>query len=404
MKKLLLILTTIFSLLGHAEEDSNRVFALGGVLPIGDTGELVYIGPECKEIYLFTSQWEVDQDYSFAELDWKVSITGTTKVKTPVSRYHISLVPQEIEASKRDSYIQQVEEYLDAKVLAEGKRVKAGEVDAEETLYYGKCRKTPMNIKLIPRYAMGAKFGLRIFADSFQKNVYLTERYGKPVVELDVEVNPLEDKGRVHKLVSGNLIGEYLEVDAKSSSMEVMMEGFLKGSYEAFSEFDRKTYQEKTCWTTRSCRKFGPFKYSCRTHHHCRYYPVVKILFKEMSVSSKAEIVLTSSDSFSEAEKDQFRESLLNKFIMTNFNGEVSSHNDNLIVYRGGALKRKAEVKQVVAQRILDYTDKNSSLRPLFDSSGALESREIDRFIESEQYKCLLDKGLESVSENGPCN
>ena len=130
----------------------------------------------------------------------------------------------------------------------------------------------------------------------------------------------------------------------------------------------------------------------------------MKILFKEMSVSSKAEIVLTSSDSFSEAEKDQFRESLLNKFIMTNFNGEVSSHNDNLIVYRGGALKRKAEVKQVVAQRILDYTDKNSSLRPLFDASGALESREIDRFIESEQYKCLLDKGLESVSENGPCS
>ena len=78
MKKLLLILTTIFSLLGHAEEDSNRVFAIGGVLPIDDTGELVYIGPECKEIYLFTSQWEVDQDYSFAELDWKVSITGTT--------------------------------------------------------------------------------------------------------------------------------------------------------------------------------------------------------------------------------------------------------------------------------------------------------------------------------------
>ena len=373
MKKLFLILTTFFSLLVQAQEDSNRVFALGGVLPIGDKGELVYIGPECKDILLFTSDWEVDQDYSFAELDWKVSINGTTRLRQPITRYHISLVPADISKSKQDEYIAVIEEYLSEKVAAEKKRVDEGEVDSVEALFYGKCKKTPMSIKLVPGYAMEADFGLNVFASSYSKSVFLNERYGKPVIELDLEVNPLEDKGRIHRLVKNNSIGEYLKLDTKSSSLEVMMEGFLKGSYEAFSEFDRKTYQEKTCWTTRSCRKFGPFKYSCRTDHHCRYYPVVKILFKEMSVSSNAEIVLTSADSFSEVEKDQFRESLLNKFIMTNFNGEVSSHNDDLLVYKGGALKREAEVKKVVAQRILDYTDKNSSLIPFFEPSEALE-------------------------------
>ncbi|MCO4795531.1 MAG: hypothetical protein KC493_17560 [Bacteriovoracaceae bacterium] len=404
MKSLIILFLLAFSFSSLAEENtSNRVFSLGGVLPIGEEGELIYIGPDCKEIHLFTSDWEVDQDFSFSELSYKTRISGSTKVKKPLTRYHISLVPRDIEELKRERYLREIESFLKQKTEAEGKRVKRGEVDAKEALFYGKCLKTPLKISLVPAYALAVEFGLNLFADSYEKSIFLTERYGKPVVELDIEVNPLEDRGRVHSLVESNEIGQYLKVDARSSSIEVVMEGFLTGSYKAFSEFEKKTYQEKTCWTTRSCRKFGPFKYSCRNHHHCRYYPVVKTIFKQMSASNDSQIYLAAADTFTEKEKDEFTSSLLAKFIMTNFNGQVSAHNSNLLVYKSGALKREANVRKVIAQRISTYVEKNSTLMPFFEKSTSLESREIDSFINSEKFKCLIENGLTEIKQNGPC-
>ncbi|OUR92844.1 hypothetical protein A9Q84_20230 [Halobacteriovorax marinus] len=396
----LVILTFCFQLSCFSSESS--LFNLGGVIPLGEKGDIALIGGECRKVYIFQHDWIVDKDLSFSELKMKNKFIQGERVKVPKSLYHLVLRPQSLDQERKENYLKNINFFIKTKLDEENRRVKKYQLDLEDTVYAKKCLSSIKEIQQVPLSVQNVVLALASTDIEFDYNISLRSDDRGILLELDIKNNPLHEKGRVFKkIVSGKIIKEAV-LRMKTSFDEIEAEGFIRGDYAAFSEFEKKAYYEKVCWTTRTCKKYI-FITKCKNRHHCRNEKRTTYVLKKMVSSQSMVIDFAFDEKADPLLEDRFYTKLYNKFLQTNFVSSLIDAAQRLIVYEPSALVRKSEIKNTISGRIFKEKTEDVFVAIAAEDIDKTIHDDINSFIKSSQFKCLINNNKKWIPRNSDC-
>jgi len=400
--KTTLKIISIFFLLTNAFATSPSLFNLGGVIPLGHDGDIALIGGECKEIYLFQHDWYIDRDLTFSKIKYKKKFIQGEKVKVPESYYHVVMRPEVLDQSRREAYLKTVNDIIKDKAKEENRRINISELQLEDSVYAQYCRKSIESIKSVPLSSQSVELSLFSNDPTFKKDIILREDQYGPLIEIDIRNNPLHSRGNIFtKIQSGHILND-LKLKMKTSYEIIDAEGYIKGDYSAFSQFEQKTYYEKVCWTTRTCRKYVFFK-KCRNHHHCRSEARSTFVLKNMVSSHKLKMNFAFDQNVSPVLEDKFYKKLYGNFLKTNFISSVLDEEKRLVKYEPSALLRQAEVKDTISARVFKEITDDIFISLQTEDYDQVLSENIKSFVKSSKFKCLTNRNLKWIPRKVNC-
>lgn len=381
---------------------SSSLFNLGGVIPLGHDGDIALIGGECKKIYLFQHDWSIDRELSFSKLKYKKKFLQGEKVKVPESYYHIVMRPEILDQERRETYLRTINDVIEEKSLEENRRVKSSQLKLSDTVYAQYCKSSIKEIHSVPISTESVELSLFSNGDHFKKDIHLrVDQYG-PLIEIDIRNNPLRSRGNIfNKIETGHILND-IKLKMRTSYEIIHADGYIKGDYNAFSQFEQKTYYEKVCWTTRTCKKFAFIK-RCKNHHHCRNEARSTFVLKEMISSQSLKMNFAFDQDINPALEDKFYKELYGNFLRTNFISKVLDESKRLVQYEPSALLRRSEVKSTISARILkEITDDVFISLQARDYDQVL-SDDLSEFIKSSKFKCLVKRNLKWIPRKLNC-